>query len=174
MKVPLPALLLLLLACRPLQAGLGESKDQTLARYGKPVRDALETSGLLYFEKDGLCYISHFHKGKCDVLSIFLAKEEFGFPVALSPERIEALLISEGGGKGWEPLPGTTINRVWDSPDKNSFAIYDTMRQKLVLMTREAYHREKDARKTALEEAAKEAGKTKATSSPLPSPSQGH
>jgi hypothetical protein len=174
MNVLLPVLLLLLGACPPLRAGLGESQDQSRGRYGKPVREALETSGLLYFEKDGLCYIAHFHKGQCDVLSIFLAKEEFGFPVALPQERVEGLLVSEGGGKGWEPLPGTTINRVWDSPDKKSFAIYDTMRQKLVLMTREAYHREKEARKTALEEAAKEAGKTKETPSPLPSPSQGH
>ena len=174
MRITTTILLLGFLGSLPMRAELGGTKEQCVGHYGKPARDALETNGLLYFEKEGMCTIAHFHKGKCDVLSIFLAKEEFGFPVALPPERIEALLVSEGGGKGWEPLPGTTINRVWDSPDKNSFAIYDTMRQKLVLMTREAYHREKVARKTALEEASREAGKAKATTSPLPSPSPVH
>ena len=169
-----PALLLLgILGSLPMRAELGGTKEQCVGRYGTPARDALEKSGLLFFEKDGLCTITHFHKGKCDVLSIFLAKEEFGFPVPLPADRVESLLVSEGGGKGWDPLPGTTINRVWDSPDKTSFAIYDTMRQKLVLMTREAYHREKVARKTALEEAAREARKAKESPSPGPSASPG-
>jgi hypothetical protein len=143
MRIRISATLLLLLAPL-LRAELGSSKESCIARYGAPTRDALKSSGLLCFEKEGTCYIAHFFEGKCDVLSIFSSKEEFGVPETLPPERIISLLESEGGGKGWDPLPGTTINGVWDSPDKKSFAIYDTMRHKLVLMTREAYHREKE------------------------------
>jgi len=70
-----------------------------------------------------------------------------GLPRDLGSERIKSLLKTEGGNSGWTPLPGFTINGVWDSADGKSFAIYDTMRHKLVIMTREAYHREKEAKK---------------------------
>ena len=37
------------------------------------------------------------------------------------------------------------INGVWNSSDNKSFAIYDTMRHKLVIMARASYKREKTA-----------------------------
>ena len=73
-------------------------------------------------------------------------------PKDLGEERIKSLLKSEGGKTGWTPLSGFTINGVWDSDDGKSFAIYDTMRHKLVIMTREAYHREKEAKKQSSSE----------------------
>ena len=76
-----------------------------------------------------------------------------GLPKDLGEERIKSLLHSEGGDLGWNPLPGFTINGVWDSENGKIFAIYDTMRHKLVIMTREAYRREKEAKKKAVSEA---------------------
>jgi hypothetical protein len=131
-------------------AALGESPAGSIARYGKPERDSLKQSGLLCFRKGDLCVIAHFHGGKCDVLSIFSSEDDMGLPKDLGGDRIKSLLRSEGGDAGWQPLPGFTINGIWDSADGRIFAIYDTMRHKLVIMTREAYRREKEARKAAV------------------------
>jgi hypothetical protein len=148
MKVFL-AILSLLTAVPGLNAALGETTTQSIARYGKPERDALKQSGLLYFRRGDLCVITHFQQGKCDVLSLFSSEDDLGLPKDLGEARIKSLLTSEAGNPGWTPLPGITINGVWDSADGKSFAIYDTMRHKLVIMTREAYHREKEAKKQA-------------------------
>ena len=115
-----------------------------MARYGKPERDALKESGLLCFRKDGICTIAHFYKGKCDVLSIFSENEESGLPVELPADRIQSLLRSEGGSPDWIPSPRFSINGVWRTPDGVTFAIYDTMRHKLAIMTHDAYRREKE------------------------------
>lgn len=148
MKVLL-VIMALMTALPGLHAALGESTTQFITRYGTPERDALKQSGLLCFRKGDLCVIAHFQEGKCDVLSIFSTEDDLGFPKDLGADRITTLLKSEGGNAGWTPLPGFTINGVWDSADGKSFAIYDTMRHKLVIMTREAYHREKLAKKQA-------------------------
>lgn len=131
------------------EAALGETTAQSITRYGKPERDALKQSGLLCFRKGDLCVIAHFQDGRNDVLSIFSAEDDMGLPKDLGETRIKSLLIQEGGDSGWQPLSGFTINGVWDSADGRSFAIYDTMRHKLVMMTREAYRREKQAKKEA-------------------------
>lgn len=142
--------ILSLMAALPrLHAALGESTAQSITRYGKPERDALKQSGLLCFRKGDLCVIAHFQEGKCDVLSLFSSEDDMGLPRDLGAELIRSLLNSEGGNSGWTPLPGFTINGVWDSADGKSFAIYDTMRHKLVIMTREAYRREKEEKKRA-------------------------
>jgi hypothetical protein len=39
-----------------------------------------------------------------------------------------------------------TINGIWNSSDYKSFAVYDTMRHKLAIMTHDAYVREKRAK----------------------------
>lgn len=106
-----------------------------------------EESGLIYFRKDGLYTIAHFYHGKCDILSIFSEKETMGFPEELSDKKISSLLKTEGNCTVWTPAPRFTINGVWRSADDNSFAIYDTMRHKLVIMTHAAYAREKRAHK---------------------------
>ena len=149
----LPLCLALMGVLPRLDAALGDTTAQSIARYGKPERDALKQSGLLCFRKGDLCVIAHFHEGKSDVLSLFSAEDDMGLPKDLGEERIKSLLHSEGGDLGWNPLPGFTINGVWDSENGKIFAIYDTMRHKLVIMTREAYRREKEAKKKAVSEA---------------------
>ena len=137
-------LALLIVTSSPLHSEIGSTRDECIARYGKPERDAIKESGLLFFRKDGLCTIAHFEKGRCDVLSIFSCNEVTGLP-----EELGSLLLREGGGTTWQPLARFSINQVWNSTDKKSFAIYDTMRHKLVIMTRAAYSREIRARHDA-------------------------
>ena len=79
-----------------------------------------------------------------------------GLPGALEYGKRASLLKSEGGGAEWKPLGRVSINEVWNSSDKKSFAIYDTMRHKLMIMTRAAYEREKKAHEA-------QAGRPKAT-----------
>jgi hypothetical protein len=136
-------LLLLCFGIIPAHAEIGSTTDQCIARYGKPERDNISGSGLLYFRKDGICIIAHFYKGKCDVLSIFSADERMGVPDDLPAERIQSLLKSEGGSAEWILPPRYSLNGVWGTPDKSTFAIYDTMRHKLAIMTHDAYMREK-------------------------------
>ena len=128
-----------------LRAEIGATQEQCIARYGKPERDALKESGLLYFRKNGMCAIAHFYMGKCDVLSLFSDKEESGVPENLPADRIQSLLKSEGASSDWSPAGCYSINGVWNTADGKSFAVYDTMRHKLAVMTHEAYVREKTA-----------------------------
>ena len=143
--VPLILLGSLTLWGSSLRAEIGATQEQCISRYGKPERDALKESGLLYFRKDGICTIAHFYKGKCDVLSLFSDKNESGVPEDLSADRIKFLLKSEGASPDWSPAGCYSINGVWNTADGKSFAIYDTMRHKLAIMTHEAYVREKAA-----------------------------
>jgi hypothetical protein len=65
--------------------------------------------------------------------------------VDLPADRIRSLLKSEGGSPDWSAAGCYSINGVWNTPDGKSFAIYDTMRHKLAIMTHDAYVREKAA-----------------------------
>ncbi len=149
-------LFLLLISGALAHAQMGATSEQCIARYGKPERDAMKESGLLCFRNAGFCAIAHFDQGHCDVLSIFSPNEMMGLPEELSEEPLTSLLQSEGGGAGWKQVGRFSINSVWNSSDNKSFAIYDTMRHKLVIMTRAAYSREKKARMQALAEQKKE------------------
>lgn len=139
-------LVISILSIRVIHAEIGATLQESVARYGTPERNSMKESGLLYFRKDGLCTIAHFYQGRCDVLSIFSSKESMGFPDELSDEQISSLLKSEGGSAEWNPVPRFSINGVWNSADYKSFAIYDTMRHKLAIMTHEAYVREQRAK----------------------------
>lgn len=156
--IPVHYFFLLLMLCSGtlLHAQMGATSEQCIARYGKPERDAMKESGLLFFRNSGICAIAHFEQGHCDVLSLFSSNEMMGLPEELSEERLTSLLQSEGGGALWKKVGRFSINTVWNSSDNKSFAIYDTMRHKLVMMTRAAYSREKKTRIQALAEQKKE------------------
>ena len=126
-----------------LHARIGATIEECVARYGKPVRDSMQESGLLYFRDASLCHIVHFQNGRCDVLSVFSIKSDNGFALGLTDDQIIGILKDDGRGRDWDPVNRFTINRIWNSSDREIFAIYDTMRHKLVIMTRGAYKREK-------------------------------
>ena len=142
--VVLAASVLTILSIQPLEARIDDDCAASAARYGKPVQDSLKESGLLYYRKDGLCLIAHFFSGRCDVMSIFSEKQFEGVPESLPEEKL-TLLLNREGGAGWRRVPRLSMNDVWGSIDGRLFAIYDTMRHKLVIMTRSSYTREKEA-----------------------------
>ena len=124
-------------------AQIDSTPQESIARYGSPVRNELPSKGLLYFQSQGLCTICHYFHGRCDMISMFSEKSEMGVPEGLSDDRIAQLLESEGNGakSKWE-MDRFTINLHWNSKDGKKFAIYDTMRHKLVIMTKAAFLRE--------------------------------
>ena len=143
-KIPLPYLFpLVLLICSSVDAAaqINATPEQSIASYGSPVRNELSGPGLLYFQHQGLCMICHYFRGRCDMISIFSATSEAGVPESLGEEKIVQLLDSKGNKSIWE-MDRYTINKHWNSKDGRNFAIYDTMRHKLVIMTKAAYLRE--------------------------------
>ncbi len=125
------------------QAQVGGNVQKCIERYGQPEKNTLAKNSLLFFAKNGICYIAHFHRGLCDTLCIFSEKTNQSLSEDLSDEQICALLISEGNAHSWIPIARFYINKGWNSSDMKSFAIYETMRHKLVIMTRDSYKREK-------------------------------
>lgn len=121
-------------------ARLGASEEQLGRLLGAPVK---KSGDLIYYHKPPRNLIAHFYHGACDQICIFSDKETQGFPVALTHDEIQNLLRDFGGGGDWSPVGRLSMNRVWNSRDGRSFAIYETMHNKLVIMTRDAYRREK-------------------------------
>ena len=137
----LRALVLLVCSSGVVAAQIDSTPQEGIGRYGAPVRNELSGPGLLYFQNQGLCTICHYFRGRCDMVSIFSATSEAGVPEGLREEKIAQLLASEGNRALWE-MDRFTINQHWNSKDGKEFAIYDTMRHKLVIMTKAAYRRE--------------------------------
>ncbi len=124
----------------PAKAQLGASEAQMEGLLGKPVKRA---GDLLHYHKAPYRVVAHMFHGQCDQICIFSAAESGGFPNALSEGDIEVILRVYGDGMTWIPVGRLSMNRVWNSGDGKSFAIYETIYNKLVLMTRDAYRREK-------------------------------
>lgn len=122
------------------KAQLGASEDQMERLLGKPVK---KSGDIIHYLKGSYRVVAHMFRGECDQICIFSATESRGFPDALCDGDIEDILRVYGAGMTWVPVGRLSMNRVWNSGDGNSFAIYETMYKKLVLMTRAAYRREK-------------------------------
>lgn len=123
-------------------AQLGASEELLGRLLGNPVK---KSGDLIYYHKPPRNLVAHMYRGACDQICIFSDKELQGFPVALTDDEIQSLLRDFGGGMDWFPVGRLSMNRVWNSRDGRSFAIYETMHNKLVMMTRDAYRREKHA-----------------------------
>lgn len=116
----------------------------TVARIEKLLGPPVKKSGnLIYYHKSPYFYITHVHGGTCDQICVFLDRESQGLPLPLTDDEIQYLLSNLGGKVSWSPVARFSINRVWNSRDGKCFAIYETMYNKLVLSTRDAYRRER-------------------------------
>lgn len=127
----------------PAYAQLGASDQQMVALLGNP----LKTSGeMVYYHKAPISITAHFFHHNCDQICVYSDQESLGLPDPFSESDLDKYLLELGGGRKWSPVGRASINRVWNSTDRRCFAIYDTMRNKLVIMTREAYSRENHTR----------------------------
>lgn len=132
-----------LLGSNAARAQLGTSETQFKRLLGSPVK---KSGDLIYFHKPPRNFVIHLYKGSCDQICVFSDSESRGFPDPLSDQEIEDILNQFSCGTNWSPVSRLSMNRIWSSQDRKCFAIYETIYNKLVLMTREAYQRERSAR----------------------------
>lgn len=136
MKI-LAALILLTL---PASARLGETKDQCIARYGKP--DAISDADATVFKKNEFFIIIRFFEGSADSINI----RKFDSPAStrfgkLSDIEIKTLLEANGGGKKWVELDALGMSRQWKTQDENLSAWYSVMKGDLTVATKENLER---------------------------------
>jgi hypothetical protein len=108
---------------------------------GQPVK---KSGDLTYYHKSPYFFIAHQFHGICDQISIFFDQEQQGIPLPITDQQLSFMLSEYGGESEWKPVNRLSINQVWNSKTGRSFAIYDTMRNKLVMMTRDSYRRERE------------------------------
>jgi len=108
---------------------------------GQPVK---KSGDLTYYHKPPYFFIAHQFRGVCDQISIFSDQEQQGIPLPIADQQLALMLGEYGGESEWKPVNRLSINQVWNSKTGRSFAIYDTMRNKLVMMTRDSYRRERE------------------------------
>jgi len=130
----------LLLGESSAKAQLGASGEQMERMLGKPVK---KSGDLMHYHRAPYHVVAHMYHGECDQVCVFSASESGGLPKVLSDGDIEGLLRVYGSGMTWVPVGRLSMNRVWNSGNGKCFAIYETIYNKLVLMTRDAYRREK-------------------------------
>lgn len=126
----------------PAQAQLGVSGVHLESLLGKSVK---KSGDLIYYHKTPYFVVTHLFHGECDQICIFSQNESQGLPNALGDGEIQDILRVYGSGMTWVPAGRLSMNRLWNSDDGKCFAIYETIYNKLVLMTRAAYRREKSA-----------------------------
>jgi hypothetical protein len=132
-----------LFAASQAHAQLGASDQQMLRLLGNPIK----TSGeMVNYHKSPIIITAHFFHHTCDQICVYSDQESQGLPAPLSESDLDKYLLEFGGGRRWSPVGRASINLVWNSTDQRCFAIYDTMRNKLVMMTRESYSRERHAK----------------------------
>jgi hypothetical protein len=132
-----------LCASVPAFAKLGASDQQMVRLLGNPLKSSGE---MVHYHKSPISITAHFFHHICDQICVYSDQESMGLPAPLAESDLDKYLMEFGGGRTWTPVGRSSINRVWNSADQRCFAIYDTMRNKLVIMTREAYSRERHAR----------------------------
>lgn len=116
------ALLLLLLAC-PALGRLGETRSETIARYGEPVREiaafiSRSDAQALVFEKAGVFVTVHYQGGFAWHISF--VKE------GMTEADRKVFLRANGGSRGWPNLEGELIlgKFYWYAPAERRAALY--------------------------------------------------
>ncbi len=121
-------------------AQLGASEVEMEQLLGKAVK---KSGDLIHYRKPPYRVVAHMFRGQCDQFCIFSASESRDMPDSLSDDEISNILRVYGSGVTWLPVNRLSMNRLWTSQDGKCFAVYETFYNKLVVMTRDAYGREK-------------------------------
>ena len=145
----LVTLLFLLLLTLPARARLGETEDQSIARYGQPISvkdvDGENDYRTLEFRKNGYFIMAYFLNGKCALLGLNKDdKSEF------SDNEIQALLDDNSEGHAWAKNDTNSTNREWDRDD-GALAQYYIFKDSLFICTKN-YIIAENIRKKAVED----------------------
>lgn len=130
-------------------ARLGETPAECVARYGEPVKIDKENSQLI-FQKGAMLVIAAFHNDKCDMLGFRkAATNSIGVPEELTDNEIEVLRDANSGGKPWIEREGPPLAKVWATEDGLLHAQFHPLDRFLVICTRERINRDNAAKQEA-------------------------
>ena len=127
-------LFLLLAAVSLCQGRIGDTLEEVVARYGKPVNKAASQDFAMF--KQTPYYITvHFHDKKTDAITY--VKSASGTQNAFSNDEIERLLRINGGDHEWEQSKNSAGRPLWKTEDKMLQAFYSE--SKFLVITTAAY-----------------------------------
>lgn len=126
--------LLLLAAVSLCQGRIGDTLEEEVARYGKPVNKAASEDYAMF--KQAPYYITvHFHDRKTDAITY--VKAASGTQNAFSNDEIDKLLRINGGGRDWQQSNNSAGRPLWKTGDKKLQAVYSE--SKFLVITTDAY-----------------------------------
>jgi hypothetical protein len=129
-------LLLLLGVANICQARIGDTLEEAIERYGKPVHKASADEFAMF--KEASYYITaHFHDGKTDAITYVKAGSESSSKGALSDDEIEMLLKINGSGQTWERSKAKAGLQEWKTEDRKFQAVYSE--SKFLVITTAGY-----------------------------------
>ena len=127
-------LFLLLAGVSLCQGRIGDTLEEEVARYGKPVNKAASEDYAMF--KQGPYYVTvHFHDQKTDAITY--VKAASGTQNAFSNDEIDRLLRINGGGRDWQQSNNSTGRPLWKTGDKKLQAVYSE--SKFLVITTDAY-----------------------------------
>ena len=168
-------LFLLLAGVSLCQGRIGDTLEEEVARYGKPVNQATSEDYAMF--KQALYYITvHFHDQKTDAITY--VKAASGTQNAFSNDEIDRLLRINAGGRDWQQSNNSAGRPRWKTGDEKLQAVYSE--SKFLVITTAGYLKRleeaAEKKKAAAEENKKKtpstsrakgtAGKRKSTPSP--------
>jgi hypothetical protein len=115
--------LLLLGVVNSCQARIGDTLEQAIERYGKPVHKT-SANEFAMFKGASLYITAHFHDDKTDAITYVKAGSESSSKGAFSDDEIEMLLNINGSGQTWERSKVKAGPQEWKTEDGKFQAVY--------------------------------------------------
>ena len=129
-------LLLLLGVANICQARIGDTLEEAIERYGKPVHKASADEFAMF--KEASYYITaHFRDGETDAITYVKAGSESSTKGAFSDDEIEMLLKINGSGQKWERSKAKASLQEWKTEDRKFQAVYSE--SKFLVITTAGY-----------------------------------
>ena len=146
-------LLLLLGVTNICQARIGDTLEEAIERYGKPLHKA-SADEFAMFKEVSYYITAHFRDDKTDAITYVKVGSESSTKGAFSDDEIEMLLKINGNGQTWERSKDKVGLQEWKTEDRKLQAVYSESKF-LVITTAGYVKRLEEAakkKKTAVEE----------------------
>ena len=129
-------LLLLLGVANICQARIGDTLEEAIERYGKPLHKASADEFAMF--KEASYYITaHLHDGRTDAITYVKAGSESSTKGGFSDDEIEMLLKINGSGQTWERSKAKAGLQEWKTEDRKFQAVYSE--SKFLVITTAGY-----------------------------------
>jgi hypothetical protein len=127
------------------QARIGDTLEEAIERYGKPVHKA-SADEFAMFKEPSYYITAHFHDGQTDAITYVKTGSESATKGAFSDDEIEMLLKINASGQTWVRSKAKAGLQEWKTEDRKFQAVYSE--SKFLVITTASYVKR-------LEEAAK-------------------